>query len=230
MHGRWMIHEQRDALLIFFNGWGMDEKPFLPLVSQRLDVYMLCDYRDLSLPESLVALAAPYSEVHVLAWSLGVWAAWKNQAEWPAAPASITALNGTLQPINSRFGIPPVIFDATLAQLSPETLTAFYHNMFPSETTAMEFMQLAPVRPWEKIRDELAQLRAAILAEPGFAGGKATPQPFGRVLIGMQDRIIPAAAQRRFWQGHPACRRLEIGHFPFYAEPQWDAWVNYEPA
>ena len=50
-----------------------------------------------------------------------------------------------------------------------------------------------PARPWESQRDELAAL------ERRFAASPLPPNPFRTAWIGGRDRIIPAAAQRRFW-------------------------------
>ncbi len=229
MQGQWLVRENRDALLIFYNGWGMDARPFAAMQSQWVDVYMLYDYRDLTLPESLAKMAAVYSEVHVLAWSLGVWAAMKTSDAWPVLLTSATALNGTLQPIHSRFGIPPQVFDATLEQLTSETRLAFYRNMFSTEGEAETFLLQPPLRSLEEIRAELKHLHRSIMTESADPAGGFV-QPFGRVVIGTHDRIIPAVAQRRFWQDHPACRRMDFGHFPFYSVPRWEEWLSYEPA
>lgn len=224
MQGRWLIHEKRKYLLIFYTGWGMDEQPFLTMTSEKLDVYMLYDYRDLNLPESLVKIAAAYAEVNILAWSLGVWVAGKTAHTWPGTLNSTRAINGTLQPIHARHGISPAIFATTLAQLSPATLRVFYQNMFPTVSEGKSFLLQAPRRSWEELRMELAYLQTAI-SETGAVSWPR--QLFSSVVVGKQDRIIPAAAQRRFWQTHPACVFQESGHFPFYQVKQWDAWLGH---
>ena len=72
----YLIHEHHPRLLLFFTGWGADETPFKTYRPTDSD-YMLCyDYRTLDFDASLLT---EYTDIRVVGWSMGVWA-----ASWPA--------------------------------------------------------------------------------------------------------------------------------------------------
>ena len=72
MMKQWINQSGNPGLLIFFNGWGMDAKPFARLDATGLDVLMIYDYSNLDMPVDLDALAGQYSSCRLTAWSLGV--------------------------------------------------------------------------------------------------------------------------------------------------------------
>ncbi|CDW61277.1 Auxin-induced protein X10A, partial [Trichuris trichiura] len=68
------IERGSDRLLVFFTGWGMDWHATRHLSLDGFDLVVLYDYTH---PVQW-SLPCGYSEYHLAAWSLGVWAA----AEW----------------------------------------------------------------------------------------------------------------------------------------------------
>ena len=107
--------QNSERALLFFAGWGMDEKPFASLVVAGYDLWLVWDYRDMTLG---CGDFVRYREIVVVAWSFGVPAAARfiegNQS------LNITlklAVNGTLFPVDDRMGIPQTIFDGTRANL-----------------------------------------------------------------------------------------------------------------
>ena len=73
MQTAWLQRANLPHCLLFFSGWGMDPEPFRFLPARSCDVLLVHDYRHLQLPE-LEPLAA-YRQVHLAAWSMGVWGA-----------------------------------------------------------------------------------------------------------------------------------------------------------
>ena len=59
-------------LILIYAGWAMDAAPFEGLRRPGYDIAVVWDYREFQLDWSF---ATPYSEVCVVAWSLGVYAA-----------------------------------------------------------------------------------------------------------------------------------------------------------
>ena len=109
----WINRQNAPELLLFFNGWGMDEKPFKHLeTSKDLDVLMVYDYTNLDNAHDLCNDFADYKSVHLVAWSLGVFVAAKVLAGIKFA--STKAINGTLMPIDENEGIAPIIFQGTI--------------------------------------------------------------------------------------------------------------------
>lgn len=175
---------------VFFLGWGMDPTPFEGMARAR-DTLFVWDYTDLSNPPPL-----PEGPAHLIAWSLGVWAAAQTLPR--GRLASATAVNGTPWPIDAARGIPPAIFDATLAGLSEAGLARFRRRMCGGAAALGGFLAHAPKRGVESLRAELAALGAAIRSRPGadFAWGGA--------VACRGDRIFPFAAQLAAFPGATA--------------------------
>ena len=77
MKQRFIKKENNPRLLLFFAGWGSDERLFDRPVADGYD-YLLCfDYRS---PDFDYALLDGYREIRLLAWSMGVWAAGQTLA------------------------------------------------------------------------------------------------------------------------------------------------------
>ena len=172
---------------VFFLGWGMDPTPFEGMARAR-DTLFVWDYTDLSNPPAL-----PEGPVHLLAWSLGVWAA--GQTVPRGRLASATAVNGTPWPIDAARGIAPEIFDATLAGLSEAGLARFRRRMCGGAAALEGFLAHAPRRGVEPLRDELAALGAAIRSRP------AADFTWDGAVACRGDRIFPLAAQLAAFPG-----------------------------
>ena len=72
MKQHFIIKNNQKHLLLFFAGWGMDETPFLTIHPTDKD-WMICyDYRSLAFDTDLLET---YSQITLIAWSMGVWAA-----------------------------------------------------------------------------------------------------------------------------------------------------------
>ncbi|MCD4812076.1 DUF452 family protein [bacterium] len=217
MQSTWLIQTKKEKLLLFVNGWGMDAAPFRYLTSDRYDVLMLYDYRDLTPPRELAKIFKAYHEVYVMAWSFGVWVCQSIKDILPDRTVFSLAINGTLQPIHTRYGITPAIFEATLKNLTPRTCRRFYSNMFLEDPHAERFFKNAPQRSFDAVRNELAMLQRAVLAtdDEEYMG-------FDTALISNFDIIIPSNHQMKFWKNQSTCRIIRAGHFPFYFWDQWE--------
>ena len=170
-----------DRLLVFFTGWGMDATPFENM-ARAVDTLVVWDYRDLTTP-----LPLPTDKpVHLLAWSMGVWAA--TQVLDPSALASATAVNGTPWPIDDTRGIPCAIFDGTLATYSEAGLARFRRRMCGGAKGLATFP--LPQRTTEELGEELAALQQAITTRP------ERPFPWTRAYGCSDDKIFPIAAQQ----------------------------------
>ena len=80
MKQHFIIKNNQKHLLLFFAGWGMDETPFLTIHPVDKD-WMICyDYRSLTFD---VGLLETYSQITLIAWSMGVWAASQLIKQYP---------------------------------------------------------------------------------------------------------------------------------------------------
>ncbi len=75
MKQHFIIKNNQKHLLLFFAGWGMDETPFLQIRPTNKDWLICYDYRSL---EFDAIILQEYSEITLIAWSMGVWASFSD--------------------------------------------------------------------------------------------------------------------------------------------------------
>ena len=158
MKASWLHNNDRKDLIVFCNGWGMDGNPFRHLASIEYDVYMLYDYRQLALPEEMAHVLAKYEEIHLIGWSMGVWAGQKLFAGQKNIFKRTLAMNGTLCPIHDRYGIPTEIFADTLAGFGEAARFKFYRRMCREKSNFRSFLAKQPQRSFEDQWQELAAI------------------------------------------------------------------------
>lgn len=83
MKQHFIIKNNQKHLLLFFAGWGMDETPFLQIRPTNKDWLICYDYRSL---EFDAIILQEYSEITLIAWSMGVWAASQIMKQYPSLP------------------------------------------------------------------------------------------------------------------------------------------------
>ena len=155
-----IINKLSPSLILCLAGWSTSPELFRHLeVPEQTDLWIAYDYRTLAFEETFT----PYKEVHLVAWSLGVWVAtrlWAGHRSFTTA----TALNGTPFPMHDTLGIPTAIFEGTLHQISEEGMRRFNRRMCGDKETFNRYSELSP-RPLEEIKEELESLYNQILPE-----------------------------------------------------------------
>jgi biotin synthesis protein BioG len=179
----WINRRGNNELVVFFNGWGMDEKPFSHLKTDDLDVLMFYDYRDLKLPE----LKLEYTRINLVAWSFGVWAYAASGLELPFS--RIIAFGGTLRPICAEEGIDPAVFMSTVENWNEGGRSKFYRRICGGTAGFEQFSQ-----PERAVEEQLEELKTIGLA--AMTGAEAR---FTRAMVGENDRIFAVNAQLNSW-------------------------------
>ena len=153
MKQHFIIKNNQKHLLLFFAGWGMDETPFLTIHPTDKD-WMICyDYRSLAFDTDLLET---YSQITLIARSMGVWAASQIMKQYPHLPVSQSiAINGTLYPIHETKGIAHSIFDGTLQGLNEQTLQKFQRRMCGSIADYKTFQTISPSVRWKNSKKNL---------------------------------------------------------------------------
>lgn len=192
-------------LLLFFAGWGADEHLFPYAPPAGYDFLLCYDYTDEQFDYSLLE---PYSEIRLLAWSLGVWTAARTLSVHTGKLKQCIALNGTQYPIDDTRGIPSAIFEGTLTRFTEQALHKFRRRMCGSNKELQTFLKHGPARTPESLRAELAALYQRILSHP-------EPQffPWDHALIGAQDLIFPTANQQNAWSNVPQLVLPGVAHY-----------------
>ena len=196
-------------LCLLLNGWSAPPELFADwAVPAGADFWVAYDYRDLIFPEPLQA----FEEVHLVAWSLGVWVAtalWGEQASF----ASAIAINGTPFPIHAEWGIPPAVFEGTLQHLDADGQRRFERRMCGDRVTLQRYQQL-PARLIEERAEELQALYAAIQAKP--IDESVAASFWDKALVCTDDRIFTAGNQLAYWNGKATVEEITASHVPFY--------------
>lgn len=212
MQQTWIQRQNHPHCLLFFAGWGMDATPFAGIAANTADFCLIHDYRELASLD--LAPFAAYDQVHLLAWSMGVWVAAHLLAAQQEAFTTRTAIGGTLSPIDGQRGIPPESYNAMLEDFGPQTLTDFYRNMFDDDEQLHRFLAHRPQRDIEALRREMEAFRAA-----SQAAGPAI-DIYTHKIITSRDRIFSGRNQMRAW-GKGQGTVCNWPHFPFYLLSDW---------
>ncbi len=223
MEYKWLNRAKNNKLIIFFNGWGMDEEVVNHLEFEDFDILMFYDYNNLETDFAFSELK-DYPKKHLVAWSMGVMISTLFDIEYN----SKTAINGTLKPINQEFGINPRIYDLTTRGFNEEGRKKFVSSMFneptelklnrdlnnqKSELAAIKNIALTPtICPLLEIKD----FGPLPKEEVDLPAGESTK--YTRILISDNDKIIPTKNQVAFWNQEP---NIHAGHCPFFEFKRW---------
>lgn len=205
-------------LILFFNGWSTPSSVVKHLKAEAgTTVAVVYDYSSRELTFDL----SPYREIHLVAWSMGVFAAGQVLRCIPLASA--TAINGTPHPVDDERGIPTAIFRGTQENLSDDTLTRFTRRMCGNAAARTKYGALEEARPLASLRNELKSIAEWYEAAPSASA----PFPWTQALLGRDDRIFPFTNQERYWATVPCTRRsIDAPHYPFYL---WNEWKQILP-
>lgn len=219
METRWLFRNHADLLLLFCNGWGMDERPFLPLGSRGYDVLLCSDYTDLSGLPDVNTLAAHYRGMVLIGWSMGVYFGHRLFVDKKEHFQKRIAINGTLCPVDDSFGIPVDICQSTLTHLGEEGIQRFYRRMCGKGDVLPLFLKNKPSRSIGSQAKELQR----IIGERGCID--ESQSLYTDVIISGNDRIMATENQLHYWRKSRV--RMFVGsHFPFYRWPGWDEIVQ----
>lgn len=200
MKYKWLNNNKNSKLIIFFNGWGMDENIVKHLNPTEFDILMFYDYNSLSTDFDFKILEN-YIHKYLISWSMGVMVATLFNIDYKKK----IAINGTLKPINNEFGIPERIYELTLKNFNENGIKKFISNMFLDSSETVEVC-----RDFENQKTELAALKN-YKSNMNFK--------YDKVFISKYDKIIPTKNQIAYWGIEP---NIESGHAPFKLFKSWE--------
>ena len=199
-----------DNLILFFCGWGMDENPFSVLKS-NCDVLYVYDY---TTPDFPAFDFSKYKSVKLLSFSYGVYAGAIAKLPDDLKLDARVAINGTLIPVDDKYGVPVKQFELT-EKMDSQSVVKFRQRLFGGEKAQQHFdifENHLPKRSAQSCTEELLGMKKYVPQIP------AAQKTFDKVYVAKYDRCVPTRNQRNFWQ--KACLEetieLESGHFPFY--------------
>ena len=200
MKYKWLNINQNNKVIVFFNGWGMDESVVHHLEFSDYDILMFYDYNNLDTNFNFNSLDK-YKNKSLIAWSMGVMVATLFNQKYTSA----TAINGTLKPIDNKFGISQRIYDLTIKGFNEKGAQRFIKSMFNEN---IELPQIS--RDIENQKSELSALKN-YTANSNFK--------YNRIILSDNDKIIPTKNQIAFWRIEP---NISSGHCPFMLFKKWE--------
>ena len=206
MKYKWLNKNNNQKLIIFFNGWGMDENVVKHLDTEDFDVLIFYDYNTLDTDFDF-SLLNIYLEKNVIAWSMGVMIASMSKWDKDCFTRAI-AINGTLKPIDAEFGIHPKIYDLTIKGFDEKGRDRFISSMFCGKLTPHP-TSLPMEREIDEQYSELIALKN-YKADVNFK--------YNKILISDNDKIIPTKSQVKFWGIEP---NVKGGHCIFFQFNKW---------
>ena len=220
------LHQKSSKkLILFFAGWGQDEAPFQSLESIDYDVLLLYNYAEKETEAfDFLSLQNKYDEVHLIAWSFGVFMANKSLKDLDLKLQSSLAINGTIAPIDNQFGIPNKVYDLTLDNFSEKVAFSFSKKMCLGSSKAQAYLENLPKRSINDLENELAFLKK------DYLGSIITKfLNFNTAYIAKNDFIFPSPKQENFWSEQQNTKIIlgeNTSHFPFYEWENWDSILN----
>ncbi len=201
------------SLLLFFNGWGMDER-LLPL-ADGMDVMMLYAYhQNGGLPMDIIR---SYKTVYVVAWSMGVWAAENILRGNSINPEKCVAINGTPFPVHPTLGIPPAIFKGTLDRLDERGRNKFMMRTLGG-VKAFQQLEMKEKLPERTLEDQKAELAWF------WDNAVADYQPlltWDKAILGTDDLIFPCENMKAYWSERADVVIFDMPHYPFEQLKKW---------
>ena len=155
----------------------------------------------------------PYTEINLIAYSYGVWAA--NEAykthSLPKINKSV-GISGTYYPVDVEYGINPKVFNIMLNAMSLETIARFEYNML--ENCPGGEIKKAQ-RTIENLKNELINIKK-YSTQPSFED----EFEFETMILTKEDKIFPYRSQENFFNSRDWKNThkviLNTGHFPFF--------------
>lgn len=209
MRYKWLNKKvDNHKIILFFNGWGMDECVVNHLDSEDFDVLMFYNYNTLDTDFNFESLNT-YQEINLVAWSMGVMiATFFSEIKFHKK----IAINGTLKPIDIKYGIHPRVYDLTIRGFDIKGREKFIDSMFDAGIA----LNFTPVER-ELVEQKTELIAIKELSSSSLINNFSTSF-YNKVLISDNDKIIPTKSQIEYW-GMEA--NTKGGHCPFFQIKKW---------
>ncbi|NOR45311.1 MAG: DUF452 family protein [Candidatus Delongbacteria bacterium] len=219
----WINKKNNKNLIIFFSGWGMDQNPFTPLKYNDLDILMYYNYSDINTNDTSlknIINSEKYLNIYLIGFSLGVGVlGYLLNDELSKKVKKVIAINGTLEPIDDKKGIPKQIFENTIKFWNAENKINFIKRMCRDQATFNKYKSNLPERSLSDEKKELTNLYDVLTDN-----NVKIENYFDTVIISGNDRIFPAKNQNAYWTGKAKIIKYDkTPHFIFY---NWDNWED----
>lgn len=207
----WLNKNNNKNLILFFNGWAMNETAVKHLDCSNYDILMVSDYRKIDFDFSNFDFSK-YEKKYLIAWSMGVYVSNLYKKELLNFDKKI-AINGTNKIIDDDFGIPKKVYKVTVKYLNEDSKDKFILNMFKGGADRLN-PAIKINRPLEELKEELIEIQKIEIKET---------LDFDKIIISKDDRIVPTKNQINFYQSlNKNYEFIESTHCPFEIYSSWN--------
>ena len=204
MQYKWLNKKENKNLIVFFNGWGMDEKIVEHLKFDYYDVLTFYDYRTFEIDNFDFS---NYENKILIAWSMGVYVCSYFYEQFKNFDKFI-AINGTQKPIDENYGIPPMIYNLTIDNFNELSCSKFMKKI----STTVDLKEYSS-RSLEELKQELISIRD-LKVEKLFN--------FNKAILSTKDRIFPFKNMQNYWnEQHVEIIEVEKAHYIFDSYKNW---------
>ncbi len=214
-----IIDNKSQNLILFFNGWGMDENIVKNLKTEYYDVIVCSDYRNFD--NFNFEILQNYNKIIVIAWSMGVWAVEQISYLNKIKSVILIAINGTGNPIDDNFGIPKNVYQGTIDNFSEQVRQKFFLRMCGSKQVYEKFMENKPERP---INEQLEEL---LFIQNLTKTSVKSEFNWNFAIIGSSDKIFPVSNLMNYWKDKTQVILTDFPHFVFNNYNKWDEIIEF---
>ena len=193
-----------NRLTLIFAGWGMSATDFRFLENHETDLLVCSDYR---VPNFNTDILKPYTDVRLIGYSLGVWAAAYVFSEKKIAFSEKIAINGTMFPVDNERGIPTQLYEGTEQSLSENSFRKFILRMCGTKESFQEFMANTAQKNIAHLKEELRVIQQLSMQY------NISDFQWSKVVISTNDAIFLPENQRKAWLGNENVVEVEASHF-----------------
>ena len=205
MQFNWLNKQNNSKLIIFFNGWGMNQSAINHLNYNDYDILEINDYYNFNFK---FPNFSNYQEKYLIAWSMGVYISNLFYNIFKDFTSKI-AIAGTTQIINDNFGIPIKIYNLTIKLFNEQSCQKFLNNMFNGKIDN----KIKISKTIKELKEELISIQQLKINQT---------INFNKAIIPLQDKIIPTKNQLNFWQKQNIkLEKINSSHYPFNYYQSW---------
>lgn len=204
MKYKWLNKKNNKNLIVFFNGWGMDEKVIEHLCFDDFDVLTFYDYTSLEIASFDFT---SYENKVLVAWSMGVYVCnylyelFKNFDKF-------IAINGTQKPIDDVYGIPVMVYNLTVDNFNELSCSKFMKKI----STTVDLKGYSS-RTIDELKQELISIRDLKVEKY---------LQFDKAILSTKDRIFPFKNMQKYWlEKNVKIEEIEKAHYIFDEYKKW---------
>lgn len=207
MYYKWLNKVHNQNLILFMNGWGMDENIVSNLNFENFDILMVYDYR--SFDDKLDFDFSEYNKKYLIAWSMGVYISGLYSDVLNKFDKKI-ALCGTSKIIDDEFGILKKVYKLTIEKFNDKSAEKFIKSMFLNSNINIEISKTTKELLNELISIQQIEISNAVI--------------YDKAVIPKFDKIIPYKNQLNFWSNTSA-QLVEL-NAPHYIFDKYKTWQD----